>query len=124
MTKLTKKALHAAFSPVAKAAHRYANQYLLGIKPNPVPAGMVASHSATELPRGGVVEWEGFTLEVSACRRSRVVCNVPTPFSLYTFNYCLKREARQLAHGTTLDEFLTHAIRAIKKLNNEEGTGQ
>ena len=61
------------------------------------------------------VEWEGFAIEVTTCRRARVVCNVPTPYSLFTFNYCLKRDGRQLAHGTTTAEFLTHALRAAKK---------
>lgn len=106
MPKLTKKALKAVAAPAVKAAHRYANNYLMGIKPNPCPAGVVVTHNDKEPPKGGLVEWEGFTIEVSMARRARVVCRVPTPFSLYTFNYCLKRDGEQWAHGMTLPEFL------------------
>ncbi len=112
--KLTRKALHEIAAPMAKAAHRAVNGYLNGEKLVLTP-GFVATHNANETPKGGAVEWEGFTLEVSACRRARVVCNVPTPFSLYTFNYCLKRDGRQLTHGMTLPEFLDNAMRAVRK---------
>lgn len=65
---------------------------------------------------GDIFEFEGFKIEVSACRRARVVCNVPTPFSLFTFNICLKKGGTQLAHGQTMGEFEDSAMRAIKKL--------
>ena len=115
MTRLTRKALHAVAAPVAKAAARYANNDILCQKPNPVPAGLVTCHSGPHPGDGLTVEWEGFTIEASICRRARVVCNVPTPYSLFHFNYCLKLDGRQLAHGTTLPEFLTHAMRAAKR---------
>ena len=117
MKKLTRKALHAAMAPLAKATHRYANNFLIGMKPNPRPAGVVVHHG--EEPLAGVVQWEGFTLEASMIRRARVVCNVPTPFSLFTFNYCLKLDGKQLAHGGTLPEFLDNAMRAVKRIEAE-----
>lgn len=115
MSRLLKKDLHAVAAPAVKAAHRYANQYLLGIKPNPCPPGVVTTHHGDAPPATGAVEWEGFTIEISMCRRGRVVCGVPTPFSLFTFNYCLKRDGRQLAHGTTLPDFLSNAIRVANR---------
>lgn len=117
MPKLLKKDLNAFVSPIIKAAHRYANDYCVNGMTTKlfVPAGVVLSHNRATPSDGAVVEWEGFTIEISMCRRARVVCNVPTPFSLLTFNYCLKRDGKQLAHGTTKPEFLTHAMRAIAK---------
>jgi hypothetical protein len=109
---MTKKQLHAIVAPVIKAAHRAVNDYCVnGMGNMQKTPGYVLSHSQTS---EDVVEFDGFTFEWSFCRRAHVVCNVPTPFSLVTFNYCLKREGRQLAHGTTMDEFLTHGMRAIK----------
>lgn len=114
MPKLTKKDLHAAASVMGKAAQNAVNAYLAGEKFVLTP-GFVASHSDAA-PKAGVVEWNGFTLEISASRRPRVVCNVPTPFSLYTFNYCLKHEGRQKAHGQTLPEFCDNAMRAVNRI--------
>lgn len=111
---LTKKDLRAFVAPFIRAAHRYANNYCIHMTPNPVPAGVVTSHYVATAGDGPVIEWNGFIIEISMCRRPRVVCNVPTPFSLFTFNYCLKQNGKQLAHGTTMPEFLTHAMRAIK----------
>ena len=113
--RLTRKALQEAARPVAKAAARYANNYLLDVKPNPCPPGLVTSHACYTPFDGAVVEWEGFTIEATICRRPRVVCGVPTPYSLFTFNYCLKLGDRQLAHGRTLPEFLDNAMRAAKR---------
>jgi len=117
VARLLKKDLQAFVSPIIKAAHRYANDYCVNGMSTKlvVPAGVVSTHNATNASDGPVVEWNGYTIEISMCRRPRVVCNVPTPFSLLTFNYCLKRDGRQLAHGTTTPEFLTHAMRAIAK---------
>ncbi|QWY83594.1 hypothetical protein [Rhizobium phage RHph_X2_26] len=115
MAKLTRKDLHAVVAPMAKAAHRAVNAYCVGQK-FVAPPGFVRSHNLNDPPQAGAVEWEGFTLEVTSSRRARVVCNVPTPFSLFTFNYCLKRDGKQLAHGTTIPEFLDAAMRAVKKL--------
>lgn len=112
--KLLKKDLHPVVSKMAKEAHRAVNNICLSMPFTPTP-GFVKTHERGE-PPAGAVEWEGFTLEVSACRRSRVVCNVPTPFSLFTFNYCLKRDGKQLAHGTTIPEFLDSAMRAVKRM--------
>lgn len=109
----TRKEFHAVVAPAIKAAHRYTNNYILCQKPNPRPAGVVSSHSET--PANGLVEFEGFTIEISMSRRPRVVCNVPTPFSLYTFNYCLKREGKQLCHGTTLPEFIDNVFRVFRR---------
>lgn len=121
MARLLKKDLQAFVSPVIKAAHNWANDYCVqGMKTKlAVPAGVVSSHYRASASDGAVVEWNGYTIEISMCRRPRVVCNVPTPFSLLTFNYCLKFEGRQLAHGTTTPEFLTHAMRAIAKHQQE-----
>jgi hypothetical protein len=119
MARITRKALHAFFAPHVKAAHRAVNEYcVMGMANKAFKAtpGFVATHSGDKPPRAGVIEYEGYTLEISCCRRPRVVCNVPTPFSLYTFNYCLKRDGRQLAHGQTLPEFLDFAMRAIKRI--------
>lgn len=117
MARLLKKDLHAFVAPFIKAAHRYANDACVnGMRTKlEVPAGVVVTHGSSHPSDGDRIEWEGYTIEISMCRRARVVCNVPTPFSLFTFNYCLKFEGRQLAHGQTLPEFLTHAMRAIAK---------
>ncbi|CAB4131782.1 hypothetical protein UFOVP131_53 [uncultured Caudovirales phage] len=117
MARLLKKDLQAFFSPIVKEAHRYANDACVhGMRTKlTVPAGVVVTHGSSHPADGSVVEWNGYTLEISMCRRARVVCNVPTPFSLFTFNYCIKFEGRQLAHGTTMPEFLTHAMRAIAR---------
>lgn len=112
--RLTKKSLRAVAGPLAKALARYANDYLLGQR-SAIPAGVVASHYAETPPVGGTVDWAGFTLEASMCRRPRVVCGVPTPYSLYTFNYCLKRDGVQWAHGTTLPEFVDAAFLAMRR---------
>lgn len=109
----TRKQFHSVAAPAVKAAHRFANNYLVGVKPNPRPAGVVSSHSET--PQTGTVDFDGYTIEISMCRRPRVVCNVPTPFSLYTFNYCLKRDGSQIAHGATLPEFTDNAFRHFRK---------
>lgn len=111
---VTRKEFHNFVAPFVKAAHRYANNHCVGYKPNPVPAGVVVTHAAPHSCDGETIHWNGFTVEISMCRRPRVVCRVPTPFSLFTFNYCLKFEGKQLAHGSTLPEFLTFAMRAIK----------
>lgn len=111
---ITRKALDAFVAPHFKAAVRYANNHCVHFTPNPVPAGVVVSHGEGN-PKAGEIQFEGYTIEISMCRRARVVCGVPTPFSLYTFNYCLKRDGKQLAHGMTKPEFLDHAMRAIKK---------
>lgn len=119
MAKLLKKDLDAFVAPLIKAVHRYVNEYCVQgmVKPSlSVPAGMVTTHNAVMKGDGATVEWEGFTIEFTCCRRARVVCNVPTPFSLFTFNYCLKRDGKQLAHGSTKPEFLTHAMRAVAKV--------
>ncbi len=112
---LTKKELKCFFAPYAKAAHKYANNYILHQTPNALPAGVVLTHNDSEPPKGGVIHWHKYTIEISMCKRARVVCNVPTPFSLFTFNYCLKLNGEQLAHGLNLDDFATNALRAIKK---------
>lgn len=114
--KLTRKSLHAVAGPMGKAAQDAINAYLVGQKFTLTP-GFVQSHQDwAGSPKAGVVEWEGFTLEISASRRASVVCGVPTPFSLYTFNYCIKRDGKQLSHGRTLPEFLDNAMRAIHKV--------
>jgi hypothetical protein len=117
MKKLTKKMLHEVAAPAVKAAHRYANNYLIGYKPNPLPAGVVVHHGET--PKAGLVEWEGFTIEISMARRARVVCRVPTPFSLYTFNYCLKKDGKQLTHSDSLAQFEVNAMRVVARLQEE-----
>ena len=117
MPKITKKALHAVVSPMAKAAHRSVNEYCVqGMSKFKPTAGFVQSHTCDLPHKGEVVELDGFTVEWSCCRRPRVVCNVPTPFSLFTFMYCMKKDGKPIAYGSTLPEFLTHAMRAIKKL--------
>lgn len=117
--KITNKEFHAFVAPFIKAAHRYANDACVhGMRTKlTVPAGVVVTHGASHPADGPIIEWNGYTIEISMCRRARVVCNVPTPFSLFTFNYCLKRNGKQLAHGTTLPEFVTHAMRVIKAAN-------
>jgi hypothetical protein len=113
---VTKKEFHAFVAPFIKAAHRYANDYCVNSMRTKliVPAGVVSTHGKAMPGDGPAIEWNGYTIEISMCRRARVVCNVPTPFSLFTFNYCLKHDGKQLAHGTTLPEFTTHAMRVIK----------
>ncbi len=112
--RLTKKSLREVAGPLAKAAARYANDYLLNL-PRTIPAGVVASHYDKTPPVGGTVDWAGFTLEASMSRRPRIVCGVPTPYSLYTFNYCLKRDGEQWAHGATLPEFVDAAFNAMRR---------
>ena len=114
--KITNKEFHAFVAPFVKALHRAANDYCVnGMGRFTAPAGYVASHYRETKGDGATIEWNGFTIEFSMCRRARVVCNVPTPYSLMTFNYCLKRDGKQLAHGTTLPEFVTHAMWKIKE---------
>lgn len=115
MSTFSKKDLHAVAAPMAKAAHRAVNSYLLGEKFVRTP-GFVESHLTNSAPMAEEVTFGDFTLEISACQRPRVVCGVPTPFSLYTFTLCLKKAGKPLAYGGNLSEFLTHAVRAAKKL--------
>lgn len=116
MPKLFRKDLKAVVSPMARAANLAINAVCLSERFVPTP-GYVSSHILPgTVPPAGAVEWEGFTLEWSACRRARVVCNVPTPYSLYTFMYCLKRGGKPLAYGSTIPEFLDSAMRAIHKI--------
>lgn len=118
MAKLLKKDFKAFVGPYIKGAHRYTNNYLVGVKPNPVPAGVVVSHHGSHKSDGAKVEWdqvEGLTVEVSMCRRPRVVCNVPTPFSLYTFMYCAKLNGEAIAYADTMDQFVTNVFRGLAK---------
>lgn len=100
---------------MGRAAQNAVNAFLNGQGFSLTP-GFVTSHNLGETPKAGLVEWEGFTLEISASKRARIVCNVPTPFSLYTFNYCLKLDGKPVTHGATLGEFEVNAMRAIAKL--------
>ena len=110
----TRKQFHAFVAPFIKAAHLAVNAYCVN-QPFVQTPGMVVTHGSTEAPKAGAIEWEGFTVEISMCRRARVVCGVPTPFSLFTFNYCLKRDGKQITHGATLPEFVDHVMRHLRK---------
>lgn len=84
---ITRKALDAFVAPHFKAAVRYANNHCVHFTPNPVPAGVVVSHGEGN-PKAGEIQFEGYTIEISMCRRARVVCGVPPgPFFLIWRRY-------------------------------------
>lgn len=120
MAKLLKKDFKAFVAPIIKGAHRYANDYCVnGMKTKlVVPAGVVVTHNSKHASDGPVVEWDalpGLTVEISMCRRPRVVCNVPTPFSLFTFMYCAKLNGEAIAYADTMDQFVTNVFRGLAK---------
>jgi hypothetical protein len=108
---MTKKALKEAITPAIKAIHRAVNDSCVGL-PFVRQPGHFESHNRDNPVE---LEWEGFAIEVTCCRRPRVVCNVPTPYSLYTFNYCLKKDGKPLAYGTTIPEFVSRAFIGLRR---------
>lgn len=111
MAKLTKKALKEAVTPAIKRIHLAVNAYCVGQKFVREPGHFTSHYDDNPIE----IEWEGFAIEVTSARRARVVCGVPTPFSLFTFNYCIKKDGKQLAHGRTIPEFLDNAFFGLRR---------